>query len=268
MFTIGFVLLAVVSVIECREVPPMFHSNEINPHLRPVAAPGAPMAYAPGCDIGAGQLASIPITTCLHNTYPEIIIYRTNACVQNGTSATVVFDTNLCKNLDAIYSGQTGYNTFNIYYEACPKAAMKPADQMTAMMNYLTNTCNRQIQIIYLAVDGTTGGALNRWPASTTANVATINEYISGWQNAGGRMFMYSAMAPWKTITGNSEAFNSMYLWYSHNDGVASVADWSTYAFGGWAAERLAGKQYKTNMKTNCSTTPSFNIGQDIWLAQ
>jgi hypothetical protein len=253
-------------MIECRAGLPVFHSNEINPHLRPVKAPGAPMDYAAGCDIGAGQYADINTATCLNKLYPTIIIYRTNKCDQTATNTTVVMDPNLCKNLDAIYSGSTGYQTFNIYYEACPKAAMTPTAQMTAMMAYITNTCNKQIQIIYLAVDGTTGGVLDRWSASTNANIASINEYVSGWEAAGGHMFMYSAMAPWKTITGNSDAFSSMFLWYSHTDGVATVADWATYAFGGWTADKLAGKQYSVGQKTNCSTVPSFSIGQDIWL--
>jgi len=268
MFAIACVLLVVVSMVECRAEMPIYHSNEINPHLRPRSAPGAPMAYGPGCDIGAGQYADIPTATCLNKAYSQIIIYRTNSCNQTATNATVVMDPNLCKNLDAIYSGQTGYNTFNIYYEACPKATMTPTAQMAAMMTYITGTCNKQIAIMYLAVDGTTGGVLNRWSASTSANLASINEYVSGWETVGGRMNFYSAMAPWKTITGNSDAFSSTYLWYSHNDGVATTDDWSTYSFGGWGASMLAGKQYSLNQKTNCSTVTSFNIGKDIWLVQ
>ena len=40
---------------------------------------------------------------------------------------------------------------------------MTPTAQMTALWDYMTNTCQHQIGIVYLAVDGTTGGVLNRW---------------------------------------------------------------------------------------------------------
>jgi len=258
--------LVVVSMVECRDAP--YHSNEINPHLRPRSPVTGPMDFAAGCDIGANQYADIPTATCLDKTYPTIIIYRTNACVQTATNATVVFDTALCNNLNAIFSQQTGYSSFNLYYEACPKAAMSPTDQMKALMDYLTNTCQRPVSILYLAVDGTTGGVLNRWSASASANVAKINEYVSGWQAVGGNMNFFSGMGPWKAITGDSNAFNSMYLWYTHNDGVATIDDWKTYVFGGWTTDKIAGKQYKLNQKTTCSKVPSFTIGNDIWLSQ
>jgi len=265
--TVG-VVLAVVTLIECGVVfdTKTHHSNVINPHLRQAGPVGA---YSNGCDIGANQLADIPTATCLFKSYPAIMIYRTNACHQSSSgNATVVFDTMLCKNLDAIYSQQTGYSTFNLYYEACPKATASPTAQMTALFSYLSNTCNHAVGIVYINVDGTPGDSgLNKWFSNTTKNVAMINEYINGWQSAsGGRAFMYSAQGPWKAITANDQTFNGLYLWYAHNDNTATVADWATYNFGGWTTDKLVSKQYKASMKTNCTTNPSFYIGADIWL--
>jgi len=253
-------------MVECRDAP--YHSNEINPHLRPRSPVTGPMDFAAGCDIGANQYADIATASCLHNSYPSIIIYRANSCVQTATNATVMMDPMLCKNLAAVFSGQTGYQELNVYFEACPKAAMTPTEQVTMVMNYMANTCGHAIGIVYLGVDGTTGGVLNRWSASTSANVAKIQEYVTAMENAGGHMNFYSGMQQWKTITGDSEMFKSSFLWYTHNDGVATTADWATYQFGGWSMSQLAGKQYKINAKTNCSSVSSFNIGQDIWLSQ
>lgn len=73
---------------------------------------------------------------------------------------------------------------------------------------------------------------------------------------------IYTGRWIWPTLTGNSEEFKHLPLWYSHYDGQPNFDDWyNGFAFGGW--EHPAGKQYAGSVQL-CGVNVDLNYFAEV----
>ncbi|GAM21124.1 hypothetical protein SAMD00019534_042990, partial [Acytostelium subglobosum LB1] len=109
------------------------------------------------------------------------------------------------------------------------------AGQVVAMVNYI-NSYQAKFGMIWFDIEGPG----TYWSDDQGANQAFFNDMVSGAQQAGVNVGVYTSSSQWEPIMGDWSGGASFPLWYAHYDGSPSFDDFSP--FGGWSTPAI--KQY------------------------
>lgn len=90
---------------------------------------------------------------------------------------------------------------------------------------------------LWLDVEGSTGG--DTWYPDVSENVAFIQDFVTAVQDRGVTAGIYCGTSGWDDITGNTEQFKDLPLWWSSHGATFS-------SFGGWTTPFMVQYAYAT----------------------
>ena len=98
------------------------------------------------------------------------------------------------------------------------------------------NLSNSKYGMLWLDIEGT-------WSSDYTANVNFIQGMVNEAAALNITLGMYTSKNSWTAITGNSDKFSSIPLWYPHYENTPNPSFSDFVPFGGWSKPNV--KQYK-----------------------
>jgi len=129
-----------------------------------------------------------------------------------------------------------GLDTIDVYLFPVADGSKTAAQQADECMSYLS-AHGASYGTLWIDVEP---AAATGWSHDTATNIQFIQELIDAVQAAGGSPGIYTGTSDWQQLTGDTDQFSSVPLWWSSHD-----RDYTP--FGGWNAPAMVQYAYDTS---------------------
>jgi len=185
---------------------------------------------------------------------------------QKGVQITVVqvgaADGNASASAKETIKNAIGANMAGVHYSIRPKYDENdPTKQINAALDASGNPSELSFPIVWIDVVAASG-----WSSTPDKNNAYLDKVISAVQKYYSTqpqlvLGLYTTQQDWKTITGDSQKYSNLYLWWSHNGSAPDCTEWDTgKPNGNWNTPLM--KQFKTGaVDADCQ---NINHNKDV----
>nr|CAD2185944.1 unnamed protein product [Meloidogyne enterolobii] len=137
-----------------------------------------------------------------------------------------------------------------------------PREIIISILNEL-NKNNLKIGKIWFDIAGDAGmnnaNRTYRWYEDKERNIKFIEEMIEILKENNKLNGIYSSKSHWTSITGNTQKFKEIPLWYNSFDEINNFNDYTNKFFGGWKYPYVKTYDYRKDViDKSCGTRPYF----------